>query len=72
MAKSDIGRFDAIGPLHYGGWWPEEQYETRLDCNTTPYDVCPKCNISHGGALCPFITAIEYHPNGTIKRIEWK
>lgn len=36
---------------------------------------CPYCSsqwqqIYHGGA-CPKVRAIEYHPNGTIKRVEF-
>lgn len=34
---------------------------------------CPHCgrNTLHLGP-CPNIKAIEYHPNGTIKRIEYR
>ena len=35
-------------------------------CSNPPYDY-----VYHGGA-CPKIKAIEYHPNGTVKRIEYK
>lgn len=34
---------------------------------------CPHCgrNVAHFGP-CPNIAAIEYYPNGTIKRIEYR
>jgi hypothetical protein len=32
---------------------------------------CAYCNGYHSGT-CPRIEAIEYHPNGTVKRIEFK
>lgn len=32
---------------------------------------CQWCGMSHG-ALCPMVKAIEYHPNGTMKRVEFK
>lgn len=32
---------------------------------------CGYCNGGlHGGSVCPRIAAIEYHPNGTVKRVE--
>ncbi len=31
---------------------------------------CPHCGMGHSGT-CPRIRAIEYHPNGTVKRIEF-
>ncbi len=38
--------------------------------------TCPHCSgpfnaVYHTGA-CPRIKAIEYHPNGTLKRIEFR
>lgn len=32
--------------------------------------VCPYCGVCHTGP-CPMVKAIELHPNGTIKRIEY-
>lgn len=32
--------------------------------------ICPHCNYGHAGT-CPRIKAIEYHPDGTVKRIEF-
>ena len=32
--------------------------------------ICPHCNYGHVGT-CPRIKAIEYHPDGTVKRIEF-
>ena len=33
---------------------------------------CNHCGNSHNGMTCPRVKAIEYHENGTIKRIEFK
>lgn len=38
--------------------------------------ACPYCSsafqaVMHGGA-CPKVNAIEYHQNGTVKRVEFK
>ena len=33
-------------------------------------DKCPYCQHYHGGN-CPAVKAIEYHPNGQIKRVEF-
>ena len=41
---------------------------------TTTYSVviCPHCGSNHNtNAQCPKIKAIEYHENGTIKRVEY-
>jgi hypothetical protein len=36
-------------------------------------DECPWCSgIIHYGSPCPRVKAIEYHPNGMIKRVEFK
>lgn len=32
---------------------------------------CPYCATGHEGA-CPKVKAIEYHPNGTVRRVEFK
>ena len=37
--------------------------------------ICPWCSagnirVAHGGP-CPYVKAIEYHPNGTVKRVEF-
>lgn len=34
------------------------------------YDTCKHCGTIHG-PLCPFVKAIEYHPDGAVKRIEF-
>ncbi len=35
-------------------------------------DACPHCGKWHiGTGPCPRIRAIEYHPNGIIKRVEY-
>lgn len=36
--------------------------------NVTP---CPHCGMLHGG-ICHLVKAIEYYPDGTVKRIEFK
>lgn len=34
--------------------------------------LCSRCGGSaHGPEQCPMVAAIEYHENGTIKRIEY-
>jgi len=40
-----------------------------------PNDACPNCSsayswVVHGGA-CPKVRAVEYYPDGTIKRVEF-
>jgi hypothetical protein len=37
---------------------------------------CPWCSstlniVLHGGGPCPRVKSIEYHPDGTIKRVEF-
>ena len=32
---------------------------------------CSYCGNHHNGA-CPKVKAIEYHPNGTVKRVEFR
>ena len=45
------------------------------DGHTTTLPLLPKCHYCgtwpHDG-LCPRIRAIEYHPDGTVKRVELK
>lgn len=41
-----------------------------------PEGACPHCSgpfswVMHSGR-CPWVEAIEYHPNGSIKRIEYR
>ena len=33
--------------------------------------TCPHCGAAHR-TTCPLVKAIEYHPNGQIKRIEFR
>ena len=49
-----------------------------IDTNTMNDDTlpCPYCSndwhlVYHYGGLCPRIAAIEYHLNGTVKRVEF-
>lgn len=34
---------------------------------------CPYCGTLHieGSGKCPLVSAFEYHPNGTLKRVEF-
>lgn len=43
-----------------------------MDANTSVSfpGLCCHCGCYHTG-VCPKIKAIEYHPDGTIKRIEY-
>lgn len=38
--------------------------------------ACPYCSSAHQAVMhsgaCPRVRAIEYHPNGTVKRIEFR
>lgn len=39
--------------------------------------ACPHCSgpfryVTHGGSACPRIKAVEYHPNGAVKRVEFR
>jgi hypothetical protein len=33
-------------------------------------NYCPHCHQYHTG-ICPYVKAIEYYPDGTVKRIEY-
>ena len=33
---------------------------------------CPYCGLLHERTVCSLIKAIEYHPSGSIKRVEFK
>lgn len=44
-------------------------YEAMALAAATPYQ-CGHCGTVHIGA-CPRIKAIEYHPNGTVARVEY-
>lgn len=33
-------------------------------------EICHFCGMHHGGR-CPSVQAIEYHPDGSIKRVEF-
>ena len=32
---------------------------------------CEHCGAWHSFGVCPRVKAIEYHPNGTVKRVEY-
>lgn len=33
--------------------------------------ACPHCGMHHA-TTCPLVKAIEYHPDGSVKRVEFK
>lgn len=33
--------------------------------------LCPYCSQPEHGGKCPLVSAFEYHPNGTLKRVEF-
>jgi hypothetical protein len=35
-----------------------------------PFQQCPHCGWWHAG-VCARVKAIEYHPDGTVKRVEY-
>jgi hypothetical protein len=51
------------------GYPPEPKYvHATTDINTP--GICPHCGYGHIGT-CPKIKAIEYHQDGTVRRIEF-
>ena len=52
--------------------WPSG---TMVDLRQTP-GACPYCSTptvaSYHSGSCPRVRAIEYHPDGSVKRIEFK
>lgn len=32
---------------------------------------CRYCGMLHPGPMCPYVRAIEYHPDGSVKRVEF-
>jgi hypothetical protein len=50
------------------GYPPEPKYvQTTIGDSTS---MCPHCGVGHIGT-CPRIKAIEYHLDGTVKRVEF-
>ncbi len=39
---------------------------------TSAVAICPWCGESHPNQVCLRIKAIEYHPDGSTKRVEFK
>ena len=66
------------GPPSYPGLtevFPRTGSDGLVSTATPGHGACPWCsgeytNVIHSGP-CPRIKAIEYHPNGTIKRVEF-
>ncbi len=55
--------------------WPSYNMGTTYGQATTDtaaqdFYFCGHCGMYHNGT-CPKIKAIEYHPDGTVKRIEY-
>lgn len=45
---------------------------TAVPTSTTAGTPCGYCGLIHlGGGRCPSVKAIEYYPNGTVKRVEF-
>lgn len=44
----------------------------RIDSTALPVPTCPYCGAWLHDGLCPRIKAVEYHPDGTVKRLELK
>lgn len=42
-----------------------------ISTTNPPLDTCPHCGNAHSGQ-CPRVKAIEYYPDGKIKRVEYK
>ena len=42
------------------------------DVNFKMTSKCGWCAGLHEGTVCPMVKAIEYHENGTLKRVEFK
>ncbi len=49
---------------------PYEVAQTDWHYQALP-STCGHCGCVHVNQQCPRIKAIEYHPNGTVKRIEY-
>lgn len=39
--------------------------------SAAPAGTCEWCGAIHAGRKCPMVRAIEYHPDGSIKRVEF-
>lgn len=39
--------------------------------NTNAGPACEWCGVIHLTSKCPQVKAIEYHPNGRVKRVEF-
>lgn len=44
--------------------------ETTIQTSAAPPHGCPYCGLPHAGT-CPRVKAIEYHPDGSLKRVEF-
>lgn len=47
------------------------------DTSVDPTGSCPYCSrgdyyVYHYGGVCPKVRAIEYHPDGTVKKVEFR
>ena len=55
-------------PYGFPTWFPTWHYQPTY---TAPVDSCHHCGMNHSGA-CPRVQEIEYHENGTVKRVVYK
>ena len=51
------------------GWTGSMRTGVGVQTSVT-FPACPWCSDHHSGR-CPMVKAIEYHPNGTVKRVEF-
>jgi hypothetical protein len=45
--------------------------DKQLGLPSTPVSPCPWCGLAHAH-VCHLVKAFEYHPDGTLKRVEFK
>lgn len=43
-----------------------------MTTTAAPAPSCPHCGGWPHQGVCPMVQAVEYHPDGTIKRVEYK
>ena len=64
--------FDGNMSGYWGGWMPAQLPST----GTALPKMCPWCSgnlsfVFHNG-ICPKVASIEYYPDGSVKRVEFK
>lgn len=43
-----------------------------MQTSAVPQPKCPYCGMMPHPGVCPSVKAIEYHPDGSTKRVEFK